>query len=91
MVHKTTPEHEHAKIFAPIFIGVGIGLAILGSMPIFLGSNLPVSNANSNPVTYSECIRLPRSIILEKYPPVCITEDGKSYEKVLPRLLNPGN
>lgn len=91
MVHKSSPEHEHAKMFAPLFIGVAVALAIFGSVPVFLNSKIPVTNAMSPEISYEECIKMRDSIEVVKYPPTCIRPNGKQYEKKLPKVMMPSS
>ncbi len=87
----TRPKHlDHTLMFAPIFIGMFFGLAILGSMSIFMPSRLSVSNAMSEvELTFESCANMPGSMILEKYPPACVTSDGVMVEQSVSDYMYP--
>jgi hypothetical protein len=87
---KTRGTSAHIKMFAPIYIGVVFGLAILGSFPVFMPSRLPVSNAMARVMTFEDCTRMPGSYLIESYPPTCVTSNGLRFTRKLPRAVtNP--
>lgn len=89
MVRKVSPDHEHAKMFAPILIGIAASLAILGSFPVFFPKTLPISNAMVKTMTYEDCLRLTDSLEVADYPPACVSASGRWYYKKLPKVWYP--
>lgn len=77
--------HKHMPMFAPVFICLVFGVAIVGIFAFVFPQNLPTARA----MTFDDCLKAKDSRVLEKYPPVCISADGKQYTKDLPKVKMP--
>jgi len=76
--------NKHANFFAPILICLVFGAAIVAMFPLVfqLSSVSPT-------VDYEDCEKMTGSSIQYSYPPVCVTKDGKTYTKNLPKIKMP--
>lgn len=51
---------------------------------VFALSYLPKLQAPIQLQSYEECVKQPKSVIQEKYPAVCVTEDGQQFTQPTP-------
>lgn len=75
---------KHVNFFAPVLICLVFGVAIVAMFPVVFQPTVA-----SRTITYEECVKMTGSRVQQTYPPICVTKEGKSYTKDLPRIKMP--